>query len=253
MALAAFGVVDMAPLEVSDILKSLNLSHSYIFRQGVRYNTLDIDGLCKQQPVWPCVVDNLRTLRRSVLDHGQENVVFFVTDSRAALSTTNISNMLWPEIREALSIESAVKKALMGSPGGHWDLVVQEPTLMDYVNQATKPSQLNDIQAAFYKINPYAVRKEIQLLCISYLGGFTSFKKLKEKLKTSLKFGPLLDIMSSEKTRQLREAVARLSKETVEEVVKDTGFVAFELNYLSKSAEQNRNKGTDKVEKKTKK
>lgn len=238
-ALAAFGVVDHAPLELSDVLKSLNMSHTYVWRDGFRINSMDIDGGRKEQPVWPVIVQNVKTLDK-VGSGGR--FVYFVTDSRAALSHTNINAALWPENRKDHHFNDCMRWVLIHShkKNEEWVLQKNEPTLMDYVNSATKPSQLNNLQSLFYKINPYALRKEIQILCISYLAGYTSHKLMREKLKSSLKFADLLELMESPKTKALRDAVARVRTEPIEKVVKETGAASFELMYLIKSGTQNK-------------
>lgn len=238
--LGAYGVVDLAPLQVSDILRRLNMSHTFAFRQGVRYNTLSIDGLTKEQPVWPVITDSVRTMERMQLEEGR--YVYFVVDSRAALSHTNITRVMWPEEREDRTITEAIKAVLVHSHKRnlHWEYLKKEPSLMDYVNYATKPSFLNNIQTQFYKINPYALRKEVQILCISYLAGYTSYTEMKRKLKSNLKFQALFELVDSTKAKELRAAVEMTKNKSVEQVAKETGFATFELLYIKNSGAQNR-------------
>jgi hypothetical protein len=238
--LAAFGVVDRAPLQVSDALKELNMSHTYTWRQGVRVNSTHIDGLALEQPVWPIVVDSLRTLSK-IKVHGR--YVFLVVDSRAALANANLSGHLWPE-HQTGSFTNTLKRALIESKTAQccWELESREPSLMDYVNTATKPSQLNNIQTLLYKITPYALRKEVQALCISYIAGTTSAQSLKTKLKSNLKFAQLLELMFQEKTTKYRDACILARTVPMPQVVKDTGYQSFEIMYVLKSAENHKNK-----------
>lgn len=243
-ALAAFGIVDQAPLYVSDALRVLKMSHTYAWRDGLRTCSTEVNGLCKQQPVWPVVVDSVRTLQK--IGAGG-HFVFFVVDSRAALSHTNISNALWPETYpEDMSFLDAMKACLVSTKGlkPSWEFERKEPSLMDYVNAAVKPSFLSDLQSQMYKINPYAFRKEVQAMCILYLAGRKSQKAMKAMLKTNLRLYYLLELMTSEKAQQFRDAVLRLHKElmirphkdAVDMIVKETGFMSFELLYVYKSA-----------------
>jgi len=231
--LAAFGIVDRSPLEVSDALKTLNMSHTYAWRQGVRYNTTTIDGLANEQPVWPIVVDSLRTLSKLKVDG---RYVFLVVDSRAALANTNLDGTLWPE-RQSGSFVHCLRKALITSKTAKavWNLEAREPSLMDYVNTATKPSQLNKYQTLTCKITPYSLRKEVQALCISYLAGSASIKALKTKLRSNLKFAPLLEFMLDDKTRVYRDAINMLKTTPMDRVVKDTGIQSFDLLFIMNS------------------
>jgi hypothetical protein len=232
--LAAFGIVDRAPLQVSDALRQLNMSHTYAWRDGVRYCSTDINGLCREQPVWPIIVDSLRTLSKMQV---KGPYVYLVVDSRAALATTNLGTYLWPEKRDHTFLTS-LRDALVIAAGrpDDWKLAVNEPSLMDYVNTATKPSQLTDIQSLLFKISNYPLRKEVKTLCISYLAGTASLSAVKAKLNSNLKLAPLLTVMLDDRTKRLKDAVAMLKTTHIDKVVKETGIQSFELLYVMKSA-----------------
>jgi hypothetical protein len=236
MILTALGIVDYTPLQLSGILRSLNLSHSYVCKQGVRYSEFEFDGYSKEQPAWPVIVDRVHIIPKVSVP--RERLIYLVIDARSALATTNIDNSLWPEQRNEYFIPSLIAKLKeVRKANTSWEFVSKDPSILDYVNVATKPSFLNDLQTEFYRISNYAQRKEIQIACIAYFGGFLSFSKLKTQLKSNLKFQELLRLMESPKARELQEAVAQLRFKSVDQVAKDTGFETFELSYILKSSQ----------------
>lgn len=236
MILTALGVVDYAPMQLSEILRSLKLSHSYVCKTGVRYSEFEFDGISKTQPVWPVIVDRVHIIPKVKVERSP--LVYLVTDARAALSTTNIDRSLWPENRvQEFSLVLKEKLIAAHKENLSWEFVSKDPSILDYVNVATKPSFLNDLQTEFYRISNYAQRKEIQVACIAYFGGFLSFSKLRTQLKANLKFQELLRLMESPKAKELQAAVAQLRFKTVDQVAKDTGFETFELSYILKSSQ----------------
>jgi hypothetical protein len=238
MILAAYGIPDYSTIQMSECLRDLRLSHT-IEGGFIRHMVCTVDGLCKEQPVWPIVVDRVKAIPK--LRTNKSHTVLFVCDSRAALATTNLDRILWPEQRST-NFGDDLKLALIKArrQTEDWTLVNNEPTTLDYVNSATTPSFVNKCQDAIYKITPYALRKEVQQLLIAYLAGTASYTALNKKLKTSLKLQTLSDLMHTPKAKELRDAVAMLSKTSVEEVAKKTGFQTFELLYLSRSDAKNK-------------
>lgn len=238
MILSAFGLVDCSPIQVSEILRSLRMSHSFVGGFG-RTMRLTIDGMSVEQPVWPVVIDRVRAISKVQSD--KDRFVYFVCDGRAALALSNVSQILWPEHRE-LSIDDAIKNALIVSNQltQDWTLSVNEPSIDDYVNLAAKPSFLNGVQGLIYKITPYSKRKETQKSCIAYLAGGLNITVLKRQLKASLKLADILTLMDSDKAKNLREAVAALRSKPLEIVSKEYGVETFEILYVVKSYEQNK-------------
>jgi hypothetical protein len=230
--LQAYGIIDCSPIQISEALRALNLSHT--LEGGTR--RLTYDGLCKEQPVWPVVVDHVRNIHRV----SGERLVLFVTDCRALLATTNLSTFLWPDNRGP-SLQASIKSALVSAHrvNSDWSLVSKEPTTLEFVNSATKPSFLNLIQTQIYRVTPYALRKEVQQVIIAYLAGIESYTVMHRKLKSSLKLQTLYELLHLQKAKDLREAV--LMGGDVEEVAKSTGFAPFELRYIQASSTKTAN------------
>lgn len=239
--LGAFGIVDLSPLEVSTALQALHVSHSYVGVWSQRAQTVEVPGNISEQPAWPIIVDRVAAVKR--IQTRRDRLIYLVVDSRAALSVSNASQAIWPENRpqghtfqQVLRwVLTAVNKA---EPGFAWSR--NEPTISDYVNAATRPSFLNHVQTAIYKITPYPLRKESQALCIAYLAGAATQTVLYRKLKSSYKLEQLAAIMMSDKAKELREAVAMLRTMTVDQVAKQTAFESFELNYIVNSYAKNK-------------
>jgi hypothetical protein len=239
MILSAFGIVDSSPIQVSEILKSLSMSHSFVGGHG-KTERLTVDGLCTEQPVWPVIIDRVKAVSKVHTEYNR--LVYFVCDARAPLAICNLSQALWPEHRNDMDLEFAIRNALERSNelDHDWQLRVSEPTLDEYVNIASKPSFLNGVQGTIYRITPYALRKEVQKLCIAYLAGAVSLTAVKRKLKSSYKLADLLVLMDSDKARNLKDAVAATRYKTVEVVAKEYSVETFEVLYCIRSYEQNK-------------
>lgn len=237
MIKAAFGLVDCSPIEVSEILKRFQLSHSVV-GGFIRTMAVTIDGLCVSQPAWPVVIDKLKTIPK--IKTKRSPLIYFVCDARASLGQSNASQMLWPE-RRTKSLEDSIKDALTQAidEDAHWSLTINEPSLSDYVLIASKPAFLNLIQGSIYRITPYTKRKEVQKVCIQYLAGMVPMLRVKTLLKSSLKLSDLLSMMDSDKALNLREAIKATKSKPVEQVCKEFGVEQFEVMYVIKSASQN--------------
>jgi hypothetical protein len=240
MILSCFGLVDASPVEISEILKTLHMSHTFV-GGGLVGRTLHhtIDGLSYEQPVWPIVIDRIPTIQKVRTE--KDRRVYFVCDSRAALALSNVSQALWPEHR-TIRLDHAVRNALIASNSltQPWHLSVNEPRLEDYVSQAAKPSFLNEVLSAIYRITPYAKRKEIQGQCIAFLASGLSFTVLRRHLRSSLKFSELQTLMESDKAQVLKGAVARATERNAEDAAKEYGVDTFDIMYVIKSSAQNK-------------
>lgn len=240
MLVAAYGIIDASPMEVSMMLQSLRVSHTIVSHvPGARTLSKTLDGLSHAQPAWPVIVDNVRLIPRLQIE--RERLIYLVTDSRAALAMTSISNKLWPENRRGDLID-ALPGALAATDQMTSEIQVtaNAPTIEDYVNSSTKPTFLNNVQTAFYQITPYDLRKEVQLMCIAYLAGAVKITELRNKLRTSIKLEVLAGLMLSEKAESLKTAVAATRVESVEKVAKDFNCEQFELLYVINSYEKNK-------------
>jgi hypothetical protein len=234
MILQAYGFVDATPIQLSEALKELHMSHSLIGGFG-RIMRLELDGLSESQPVWPVIVDRVRTIPK--IDFDRDPMVLLVVDGRASLAVSNVSDATLPEKRTTRNLRDTLIHALTDStkhPG--WSLTRNEPTLSEFVGLAVKPSLLNLVQGSIYKIHPYALRKEVQRTCIAYLAGAVGIQAMRRYLKSSLKFQPLLELIDSPKGTNLREAIAAFNAgRPMEAVCSEFGVESFEILYLVKS------------------
>ena len=200
-----------SPLEISYALSRLNVSHVLECR-GVRKKITRP----KPQPKAVYVTDSLTNYRPEAVN--------FIVSCIAELGLTNYTPL------SSGTLEDVLKDALIKQVE-----IVPSVTVMsdmDYVNAVAKPSILNKIQTEVYRLNPYALRKQTHAIVLDYLNSKISKRKLKEVLSRNLKQEALLPLLLS--ADSLRNAVARLSKETPEEIEADTGHPTFELLYLSK-------------------
>lgn len=235
----AFGIIDLSPIELSELFTKLKISHGYLGRIRNHTSYRVVDGLCAQQPAWPIILDDLSLIRRGCIE--QVNILFVIA-SRAELSHCNLSTRLWPENRELDPLKTLKQSLLDVDLSKSWSLKNTQPSIQQYVNAATKESFLNHVQTALYKITPYALRKETQEKCIAYLAGHLSMHQLKMKLNSSYKLDNLSQLMLSPKAKALRDAVIQLKHESVEQVAKTSGFEPFELRYISLSFQKTNSK-----------
>lgn len=233
--LAAYGVPDHSPYDISTVLSGIGVGHTIMWREGLTTKSKTIKSNGSTQKAWPIIVDSVRLLPLLKL-HGR--YIAYVTDARAALSLSNINNSMWDETTDvpfAKAIKQSLKVKVRDVPD--WSLTRREPSLMEYVNKAVKPSQLNDFQTLVCKINPYTLRKEIQTMFIGYLASVVKGSTLKAKLNSSYRLAPLLELMKAERTQELRKAVAQVKSGTdLEKVCLETDFESFEIMYILKAS-----------------
>lgn len=230
MIIHAFGVM-ASPFDVSTNLTNLSISHSLIA------NTLTAENqeiLCsKVQPSWPIILPSLKFWSR--YRSKRKSQIIFICDSLAQLSLCNVRTLKPDAIRENLrkSLEYAIENPFEAN----WKLEVRSPTFAEYVDASTKPSFLNGVQNALYKITPYDLRKTVQALVIGYLAGTETRKNLMTKLNSTYKLDAVKALISDPKCGALKEAVTAYGKcLDVEKVAAEYDVATFEILYLSKSA-----------------
>ncbi|QBQ74678.1 hypothetical protein BcepSauron_298 [Burkholderia phage BcepSauron] len=234
MVLNAYGLVDASPIQVSETLRALNLSHTFVGGFGRTTHTT-IDGLSAEQPVWPIIIDRVRNIHKVSVPY--DRLVYFVCDARAPLSLCNVDQSLWPEKREG-DLDTAVMNALRAlnpEPGIEWSLTMQEPTLDDYVGQAAQPSFLNLMQGITCKINPYSLRKEAQRMAVAYLASGISRLALRRAYRGNSKLVDLMTILDSPDALNLRNAVVAARTSTPDRVAPEFGVHSFEISYIMRS------------------
>jgi hypothetical protein len=233
MIIAAFGVINVSPWELSTTLSNLNISHTITSN----HKAIDVDGLSAEQPAWPVILplEDVAKFKAT-----RNPTILFVTGSRSALAETNLNNCLWEHGDNIHTLDQTLRMILRAAHMHPTDWTYRRNALaiQDYVQIASKPSFLTLIQTAIYKINPYATRKEVQNLCIAYLTGRVTKTKLRQTLKSNWKFETLLGIMESDKASELKSAIERCTVlSDAEQVAKETGFAQFEITYCIRSAE----------------
>lgn len=202
--------------QLSDALTQLRVSHSVCAKRKTQPPM--VRNLRRQQPRWVHVTTDVRDIKSGSVN--------FITASYAELSLTN-----YPRLREDLGdIDATLRHALNNLVSTVPRVESRQP--MDYVNEVSKPSLLNNIQTQLYKIQPYSLRKETQASVLSYFASKTSRNKIVRELERSFKTTGLIPLI--DEGAKLRDAVARLKQEPLELVAEQTGISTFDLLYLSK-------------------
>ena len=220
MIVHVYGVCESSPLIISDTLRALNISHMLA---GVPFD------LGYAQP-YEVVI-----LNKPYIPQAKKKQIIFICAPAAVLKTTNIRLLRCDDLYTTLK-EALVYASKNPFPQG-WELVDSPKSILDFVNLATKPSYLNKLQEALYKITPYALRKEIQALIIAYLASKATRKDLFAKLNTSWKLTVLKELLEDPKGVKLKDAVSLYYKLNDEvKVAEQTGFETFEILYIARSA-----------------
>lgn len=235
MILQAFGVPLSSPIQLSEILSKLQVSHSVVGISGNKIWQRDVDT-GSVQPAWVIVLDSVLAIKRFRCNRGDK--VIFVCDSPISLSTCNLVEVTMDNMY--LAVKESLKVSVRNPIPGGWKIKQTETSIMEYVDSATKPSFLNFIQTAIYKISPYPLRKEVQNLTVSYLNGDVPFLTLKAKLQSSYKLTDLLELCKNPKADNLKKAVATFKKSAqLEATAIEYGIETFEILYVTNSAKRN--------------
>lgn len=201
--------------DISQALRRLRVTHT-------------VDPIARHTPrklIRPSKTQKTMVHLSTRVDGWQTDAVNFVSASVAELANTNFLPFA------VADLDDAVRHALR-SPDGivpsvqSWDAV-------RYVEAIARPSVLNVIQTEVYKIQPYALRKEVQALVLNFFNGRISVRDAMRKLDMSMKTEKLKPVFKT--ALPLREAVAMMKHMEPEKVEEATGFSAFELLYLTKA------------------
>lgn len=228
----AWAVTHYSPLQVSQALRRLNISHSVVGQApDRRMNVMRIDGLASEQPSWPVIYHSVADCRRLMLPERRQ--VHLVCDSIAALSMTNLTTWAWTG-----KPEKDMQRILPKRDPVPFVLQVQEKTYMDFVAAASKPSFLRLLQTAFYKITPYADQKAIRIASLSFLAGSINKKALQRVLSITLKSEKVQELLASETAVKLMDAVQRARQSgDIEEAAEHFDIEAFEVRYIMSNRE----------------
>lgn len=236
--------VYMTLFDLSIALRELNISHNVI-----EFNEDSTNGKSKHrykninlgfpQPAMPFLLSTIADIPK--LYKIEYPCIAFIAASQHEIS---ISNVRLLERTENLIYD--VKYALIESLKGTKDFILEynEPSLMDYVKVASKPSILNQIQNAWYKVNPYSDRKIVQNTVIQYLSGIITLTRAKSVLSKTLKMQSIADMLATQEATNLKLATMEAKhKGGIAEIAESYNLDPFDINYLLAS----RNKGVTKT------
>lgn len=233
----AYGIPDASAHEVSEILDDLGVVHSIVGGKSTR--TFQILNGVSKLGISVYLISGIGNIHKISAPEGA--AIYFVCCSPTALEESNLSDALSPNKRPA-SLKEAILGALNTPIEEDWELTINEPKLLDFVQIAVKPMFVNQLQKLVQGITPYAKSKEARSLCVSYLCGETTRDEMLNRLKSSLKFSAIAELMSSEKAALLRAAIGEYKSNTkpLERICEQYGFETFEILYPvnSRSAEE---------------
>ncbi len=235
----AYGLL-ASPLQVSAVLTQLKVGHT-VFKDSLTAPGTELH-FDHRQPAWPVILPTIQAMSRYRCKANKQ--ILMICDSLALLSTCNLRTL------KPHNMEVTLKKALeyaVANPMDGWALVRREPSIKEYVDNATTPSYLNLIQSDLYKITPYDLRREVQALLIGCLAGVETKAKLVAKLKSSHKLDSLLELIKDPKFIGLRDAVALFkSNGDADATALSTGYQSFEILYVTRSANKTLKTASDK-------
>ncbi len=207
-----YGTSTYSLYEISSALRKLRVSHSIV--NGAKRMEVNLN---KPQPKQVLLLENPAKV--------DPTAVNFIVASAAQLSLTTCSRL------RGLPIVDAVKDALLRDELAPFE--VNTWTAMDYVTSIAKPSKLNFIQTELLRIQPYSLRKEASAMMLKFFRGTASARAVSQTMRKSSKLTKLWELIQD--YSELRDAVARLSNETPEQVSTSTGIPTFELLYISRA------------------
>lgn len=229
--LQAYGITSSI-LKVSEQLLTLNIAHSVITKNNSQINERFLH-LGLTQPAWPVLIDGLSCINKTQFADNMP-IILFVCDSLSSIQLCNIQQIKSDDLKS--NIKKALIYAVSNPIVGGWKLTSKEPSIEEYVNAVSKPQILNEIQTSIYKIAPYALRKEVQALVISYLANDVQQSQLKFKLQSNYKLAEILDICCSDKAINLRKAVLAFNKcGNIDLVSNEYSIASFQILYITRS------------------
>lgn len=235
MILKAWGVSSLTPLDISRELEKLRVSHSNIgyCTQTSQYVRRARDFRIKGQGKWPVVLDSIAAYHRLSTLERKKNLILYVFCSKQEILHTNLD--LWIPNKQNLR-QSLIYSLTTLDEGKEFKLEEYEPTLEMHIDLAARPSALSDLQTAYYKINPYEHRKQVQEVVILYLASEVGESKLERTLRTTLRGEELLGMLNTVECQNLKEAItyARAGN-SVEEAAAKFNVEGFDISYILNS------------------
>src|SRR5690606_19140311 len=232
---AAFGVSGIAPMYISRALSQLTVSHLTCGydRSVFRHRTTRVKAQCTEPPALPVICVGLDAINKFKSSYHRH--VLFVCDCADILRHPS-SQPLPGKGTDILS--ERVKSALLAPWDSNMTVKVDAPSFLDYVDKASKPSLLRDIQTLVYKITPYALRKEIQHAVLQYLDGRISRKALFLLLDKTLR-GPQLKALLQGPSAQILICALKEAKSKDTQSVADSYSIdVFDLNFVRASLDK---------------
>lgn len=232
---AAFAVSGIAPMFISRALSRLTITHltcgydSSIFK----YRTTRTKAPCVEPPALPVICVGLDSIRKFKSKYHRH--VLFVCDSNEQLKHTNLKPLPG---KETDALIERVKSGLLAPWDSGLEITVDEPSLLEYVDKASKPSLLRDIQTLVYKINPYALRKDIQFVVMLYLSGKISRKAAFTEIALCSRSRELQELLQSPASQILIKALKKAQDLPTQQVADEFGIDVFDLNFVRASVDK---------------
>lgn len=182
-----------------------------------------------EQRQWPVIVDSLETFARLQDHEPKENMIVFVFCSKAELMQTNLT----PFAPSQANLTESLKYALTNLDQDPFVFERYAPTLIQYVNHASKPSALSDLTTIIFRISPYAFRKEVQAAVPQYLAGRMTDNALNKMLTKTLRGDEIRAMLDTEECKALKAAVSEvLSGANPDLVGPKFNIDPFDINYV---------------------
>src|SRR5690606_18078239 len=112
-----------------------------------RHRTTRTKAQCLEPPAMPVICVGLDSITKFKSKYPRH--ALFVCDSSPKLQHTNLHPLLG---KASDPLTERIKESLLAPWNSDLVIRVDEPSLLDYVDKASKPSLLRDIQTLVYKI-----------------------------------------------------------------------------------------------------
>lgn len=231
-----FAVSGVSPLILSRALTQLTITHlvTGYSESDFRYTTRRIKAPCLNPPAMPVLCCGLASVR--YVRSKYERNVYFVCDSSERLSFTNLEPL--PGAPDDLLTER-LKTALLMPWLSDVVIVHDEPGMLDYIDKASRPSILRELQTAFYRVTPYDLRKKFQAAIFRYLSAGMSRTALNAVLARHIRGEDVARLLSAPAAQILIQALREVERgEDPQKTADRHGLDVFDINYVRASVQK---------------
>lgn len=228
-----FNLLNTSPAAISAVLKSLGVWHGLVQKAtGLKIHKIRGTMDQRAQPLNVVVLSSLESLNKLepvvptlVLSSFPQSLVDCVEGGIESLDT------------DPSNLEERIRYALWeGLKPGEVKVSFKKKLPHEHIEAVSPPSFLDKYQTVQCKINPYSLRQQAHKMSVGYIAGSVAKREAERLFNSSLKFGPMKELVLGAEGSKLKDAIAQVNNGmSIEDVMKSTGIDQFEITYMMKS------------------